>query len=625
MTDFPLLPMPAPAHRERKGRGFGGDAIRLPDRRRQGERLGPVFQRLRDAMDPDHPHTFGEDPAGIAPERALVFEIAGSVTGFRRAVAKVDGFEFLGDEDTESAADEDFAVIDQRKGRKGQDRDNKLVSGRMYLAMPDLQALEQLLSLWRRHQAGESAAPGFTPWWHVFDRLRVLRAWGPEDRVPEDTIEWIRQMLADKPDAAQRIEVELLNCATPAKREAARRSFDAVLREAGGRLIDSASIPEVAYEAALIDLPSHALRNLIARRDVIALSDAVMAVRPQSMVSFPIASVETEAGSSQAPRAEIRGQPVAAVFDGVPVQRHALLDGRLRIDDPDELELRSDVALRHHGTAMASLVVHGDRNREELPLTRQVYFRPVLIPNDDGSWEEFPGDRLLIDTIYRAVKRMKEGDAEGEATAPTVFLVNLSLGDPRRPFAGPISPWARLLDHLAARYGVLFLVSAGNVTGSLPVPAYRSMTEIETATPSKQRQAVLDGAWPGVLATNPALASGSSQCADRRSMARRRFYDGTPRPPCRTTGERGWPKHHIGHGARLSQGRQAGHHDAGRPGVGEDDDTGRGTCLGGHRSRTILRTKGGGARGGRRPHAGRLNGWNERSCSAGYAIGTPPV
>ena len=492
MADFPLLPIPAPAHRERKGRGFGGEAIRLPGRRRQGERLGPVFQRLRDAMDPDHPHTFGEDPAGIAPERALVFEIAGSVIGFRRAVARVDGFEFLGDEDTESAADEDFAVIDQRKGREGQDRDDALVNGRMYLAMPDLQALEQLLSLWRRHQAGESAAPGFAPWWHVFDRLRVLRAWGPEDRIPEGTIEWIRQMLADRPDAAQRIEVELLNCASSAKREAARRSFDTVLREAGGRLIDSASIPEVAYEAALVDLPSHALRNLIARRDVIALSDAVMAVRPQSIVSFPIASVETEAGSSQAPRAEIRGQPVAAVFDGVPVQRHVLLDGRLAIDDPDELDLRSDVALRHHGTAMASLVVHGDRNREELPLTRQVYFRPVLIPNDDGSWEEFPGDRLLIDTIYRAVKRMKEGDAEGEATAPTVFLVNLSLGDPRRPFAGPISPWARLLDYLAARYGILFLVSAGNITGSLPVPAYRSMTEIETATPSKQRQAVLD-------------------------------------------------------------------------------------------------------------------------------------
>ena len=51
-------------------------------------------------MDPDDPLTFGEDPAGIAPERALVFEIAGSVTDFRRAVSKVDGLELLGDEDT---------------------------------------------------------------------------------------------------------------------------------------------------------------------------------------------------------------------------------------------------------------------------------------------------------------------------------------------------------------------------------------------------------------------------------------------------------------------------------------------------------------------------------------------
>ena len=56
---------------------------------------------------------------------------------------------------------------------------------------------------------------------------------------------------------------------------------------------------------------------------------------------------------------------------------------------------------------------------------------------------------------------MKNGDPEGDATAPEVFLVNLSLGDANRPFAGPMSPWGRLLDYLADRFGILFLVSAG--------------------------------------------------------------------------------------------------------------------------------------------------------------------
>ena len=439
-------------------------------------------------MDPSHPLTFGEDPAGIAPERALVFEIAGSVTGFRRAVSKVDGLELLADEETESAADEDFAVIDRRKGREGKDREDKPVGGRMYVAMPDLHALEHLLSLWRRYQAGEPASTGFAPWWGVFERLRVLRAWGPEDRIPEDTIELIGEKLADEPRAEHRIEVELWSHATPERREATRRSFDKVLREAGGRLIDSASIPEVAYEASLVDLPAHGLRLLVDRQDVIALCDAVMVVRPQSGVSFSTAVDEAQVGAPPARPLEPLGPPIAALFDGVPVERHALLDGRLRIDDPDELDQRSEVARRRHGTEMASLIIHGDRNREELPLQRKVYVRPVLVPTDSGSWEEFPPDRLLIDTIYSAVKRMKEGDAEGGATALTVFLVNLSLGDQRRPFAGPISPWARLLDHLAARHGILFLVSAGNVAGPLPVPAYETLFEFEDATPLQQRQ-----------------------------------------------------------------------------------------------------------------------------------------
>ena len=442
-------------------------------------------------MDPDDPLTFGEDPAGIAPERALVFEIAGSVTDFRRAVSKVDGLELLGDEDTESPADEDFAVIDQRKGREGQDREGKPVGGRMYIAMPDLNALEHLLSLWRRYQAGEPASTGFAPWWRVFERLRVLRAWGPEDRIPEDTIELIREKLADEPRAEHRIEVELWSRATLEKREAARRSFDNVLREAGGRLIDSASIPEVAYEAWLVDLPARGLRHLVDREDVIALSDAVMVVRPQSSVSFSTAVDEAQVGAPPALPLEPLGPPIAALFDGVPVERHALLDGRLRIDDPDELERRSDVAKRIHGTMMASLIVHGDRNGDEPPLGREIYVRPVLVPDPSGESEEFPPDRLLIDTIYRAVKRMKKGDAEGEATAPDVFLVNLSLGDRRRPFSRPISPWARLLDYLAARYGILFLVSAGNIECPLPVSDSETLFEFEDSTPLQRRQLVL--------------------------------------------------------------------------------------------------------------------------------------
>ena len=144
--------------------------------------------------------------------------------------------------------------------------------------------------------------------------------------------------------------------------------------------------------------------------DVIAVCDDVMFVRPQSSVSFPAVVEETHVGTPAEPAREVADPPVAALFDGVPVQRHALLDGRLLIDDPDGLEDLSAVAGRRHGTAMASLILHGDRHREEEPLDRQVYVRPVLVPMDDGAREESSRDRLLVDTLYRAVRRMKEGE-----------------------------------------------------------------------------------------------------------------------------------------------------------------------------------------------------------------------
>jgi hypothetical protein len=76
--------------------------------------------------------------------------------------------------------------------------------------------------------------------------------------------------------------------------------------------------------------------------------------------------------------------------------------------------------------------------------------------------EVFPTGRILVDDFIRAVRRMK-GDEDGvAATAPDVVIINVSLGDARRLFVGRLSPWARALDWLAAHYGILFVVSAGN-------------------------------------------------------------------------------------------------------------------------------------------------------------------
>ena len=167
------------------------------------------------------------------------------------------------------------------------------------------------------------------------------------------------------------------------------------------------------------------------------------------------------------------------------MQAHPLLAGRLSIEDPDDLEARA-VGQRVHGTAMASLVLHGDLNDPPSPISRQVYFRPVMYAPAFGS-EIFDTNRLVIDVIVDAVTRMR---ANGGSQ---VFIVNLSLGDRTKPFSGKISTWARALDYLAFNYGILFLVSAGNTGDSFALFDLPDGVAFLNANPADRGFAVFKG------------------------------------------------------------------------------------------------------------------------------------
>src|SRR5215208_6144728 len=114
-------------------------------------------------------------------------------------------------------------------------------------------------------------------------------------------------------------------------------------------------------------------------------------------------------------------EPIAALLDGLPVQNHARLRGRLIIDDPDNLEPRYPVALRRHGTEMASLIVHGDLTRGEAPLSRPLFVTPIMQSTEHGD-ERTPPDRLFVDVIYRAVRRIMVGEGGEPPSAPGVII-----------------------------------------------------------------------------------------------------------------------------------------------------------------------------------------------------------
>ncbi len=498
MADFPLLPLPFPRVGPRpKGQGYPISGPKHPSPKRQGERFGRVFQRLANVLDSDQdPLTLRNDPAGLAPERALVFEIAGSLDNFSAAIQRIPGLEYLGEDETEFKPDDDFWIPDTRKGREGQPRLDKQVGGRLYLVMPDVRALKEILSLWKGYQAGESLGRGYTPWSNMFNQLKDIRVWGPQDRLVKQDIQFFQEIVESGPNEPIRAEIELWSYRNRDRGRRALNRLNTVINEAGGSVITTASIPEIAYDAALVEIPIREMERLIRREEVdIALCDDIMFVRPQAFVSPLPASEESEAGedTGELPPLPPDTAPIAALFDGVPVQRHRLLDGRLMIDDPDALDQSSVVARRIHGTGTASLIIHGDRNLDQLPITRPLYLRPVLYAPPDEQEETFQPDRLLIDTIYRAVSRIKEGESNESPVASEVFLINLSLGDERRPFAGPVSPWARLLDYMAHKHNILFLVSAGNITAPLDIPGFSTSIDFEDASPSDREHAVIEG------------------------------------------------------------------------------------------------------------------------------------
>ena len=484
MPERPLLKLPEPQAFAPKPRPRGGGNLAKPQRARQGERIAPRFDRLMQvAGNPQDLIGFRDDPASIAPERAIVFEVAGQLKDFYTQAHEL-GLEYLGDYEDEFAPSDDFYLTEKPE---------KAIAGRIYLAMPDVRALQELLGLWRRYQRGENMPRGKSEWRELFSLLIDVRPWGPQDRVPPETIEFWREALRFNPDAPVRFEIELWFHENADQRERAFARMEAEIERMGGAIVHHATITEIRYDGALVDVPPAQAQTLIDHPDIaLARVDEIMFLRPQSIARHPQkeepegedAPANAEAGAFPA------GDPIAALLDGLPIQNHIRLAGRIAIDDPDNLDANYPVDRREHGTEMASLIIHGDLSRDEPPLARPLLVQPIMRPDDRNS-EQTPPDRLLVDVIHRAVRRIKVGDGAEEATAPGVVLINLSLGDPWRPFARVMSPLARLLDFLAHQYRVLFLVSAGNVLERLVIPDYATSREFEDANPEEREKAVL--------------------------------------------------------------------------------------------------------------------------------------
>lgn len=389
--------------------------------------------------------------------------MTGSVQNFASAVSRIAGLEFAGEE--ELLPDE----FDENP--------------EYYLLVPQLEALGQIVSLWQTWQRTGAVPKNYTPWRDLFAQLRSVRPWGPADRVSDQNRDYFRRAIDGAPDNELfRIEVELVFRASAESSREAESEVISHIAGRGGAIIYRARRHEFAYHALLVDVTVAEIRR-IAGLDPSSLAgvDPVASIVPQS-VGTPIEALDRVPLDQVRPGAQI-DEPIAAIFDAVPVQAHPLLAGRLLLDDPADLETRA-AGPRIHGTAMASIVLHGDLNEPPSPVSRRIYFQSVMYAPALGR-ERFEDDRLVVDVIAEAVIRMRANDGQN------VIVVNLSLGDRTKPFSGRISTWGRALDYLAFTYGILFLVSAGNCVDNIPISEFADAAAFEAAPAADRAKAIL--------------------------------------------------------------------------------------------------------------------------------------
>ena len=474
----PLLAFNSPSVGERVKPGGHPPKVVGPGGRRQDERLSPRFKELTDAFEAKRAELGEGTPIEADPSLVIVLDLAGSVEEFYKAVNKVEGLEFLAEMAGDTTdPDDDFYIQD-----RGKKRSKKSVEHSLYLVMSNARAVDQMVSLFDHWKKGPKAKFewGLGKFKGVFSQLVDLRRWGPEDRVRETGLieRWQETLdIVGDSQSSVRVEVELWYRNDRGQRQASEQEIRTIIADSGGRVVNRAKIEEIGYHALLAELPRQQVETVVRQGPQairLLMAEDVMFVSPFEPMSVKAAPSVPGSEFSFPPVALKDNKPRIALLDGVPFQNHDALAGRLSIDDPDDFESGYPLAARSHGTAMASLIIHGDLSVPEIPLDRKVYVRPIMrheeLPSDQYV-ERVSPDTLFVDLLHRAVRRILIGESSRPPVAPSVRIINLSIGDRGRPLVRRMSPIGRLVDWLALEYNVLFIISAGNHVDPISIPA----------------------------------------------------------------------------------------------------------------------------------------------------------
>ena len=455
----------------------------------QADRHAAAFARIESAVDRlDRGIDVSADPAAATPDRALVFEVIGPVGEFAKAATRL-GFEWL----AEQALPRETRFDD---GEEEEPDDREETDGasmaRLYLTMPSHDGLRRLLAYWRSYSSGAAPSKEARVWWGLFGYLADIRTWSAQDRIEPTVRNYIRRTIAADPDRPVKLILDLWFREDEAARASAQGALHELVAALGGQVLDFQTIAPIEYQAALISIPPTAAEAVARIEGPLSVAKPLQSIRPQSLYRVdPMVAAVTQEINRDVPGSIDPRRPIAALLDGYPVQNHDLLRNRIDIDEVDVPANAAPVSRRYHGTAMASLILHGDLGYDEPSLSRALKVIPILAAPQDVHGETTPGDKLALALVYRAVIAMKDGFDGGEPLAPDVVLINHSVCDLEAPFAGAPSAWAKLIDYLSHTYRLLFIISAGNIRTPVHIASFPDRNAFLAAAPSTQQVAIL--------------------------------------------------------------------------------------------------------------------------------------
>lgn len=460
MSERPLLIFPHPESVDRPGgSGFASQTPLPTDKRGQAERIEEQFAHVHSAF-------VSDEPGDV--ERVLVMETSNRIDGLQNAVRRVEGLDWLAEIDVDDI--ELYNLYDEKTG-------TKVKGGRFYILSSNRQATDRLLGLWNRYKENRELPYGLGRFNQVFAYLLSLRRWDVKDRLRDTGVlnRWKEDYQAKRGTSSEiEFEIELHYWRSEDKRRSSYQEVVQKIESAGGSVGQSICMEDIAFHALKATLPVNSIDRIVdhdweldaplSELSPVFHSDSVKYFRPLGQNIDTEGEVKERLLRIGAKPIDTSKPPVLALLDGAPLLMHESLDNRIKLDDPDDFLEAYEPSLQKHGTAMASLICHGDLSQlqaEIESLTRRIYARPILKPHPFHYpyVEIIPSETFQEDITERAVREMFEGEYP---TAPNVRVINISLGNTGQHYLYEMSPWAKLLDWLSFRYKVLFIVSSGN-------------------------------------------------------------------------------------------------------------------------------------------------------------------